>query len=158
MKKYKLLTKTKKEICGITLYQIQALKDFGNVKKGDKGGWIEKEKNLSQESNAWVYGNACVYDDAWVYGNARVYGNAWVYGDAEVYGNACVYGNARVDGDARVYGKLKLKGGYFYHYKKKTEEIEKIEIDKNYELLAKEPELGEVRKENLKKSKKERDK
>ena len=46
--KYKL-TETKKELDKLTLYQIEALKDFGNVKKGDKGGFIEKESNLSQE-------------------------------------------------------------------------------------------------------------
>ena len=54
------------------LYCIKALRDFGNVAKGDIGGWIEGEKNLSHEGDAWVFGNA------WVYGNAEVYGNAWV--------------------------------------------------------------------------------
>ena len=133
--KYKI-TKEKKEVYGRTLYQIEAIKDFGDVEKGEKGGWIEKEKNLSQEGNAWVFGNA------WVYGNARVYDNARVYGDAEVYGNAWV------SGDAWVYDKLKLVGGYFYHYKQKTEEIEKVEIDENYELLAREPKLVEDEKED----------
>lgn len=40
------------------------------------GGYIEKEENLSQSGDAWVYGNAKVYGDAWVSGNAEVYGNA----------------------------------------------------------------------------------
>ena len=74
-KKYKL-TKTKKEVFGTTLYQIEALKDFGDVKKGDKGGWIEKEENLSQEGNSWVFGDACVFDNAQVSENACVSGNA----------------------------------------------------------------------------------
>jgi hypothetical protein len=99
MKKYKL-TKTKKEYSLITLYQIEALRDFGNIKKGDKGGWIEKEDNLSQEDNAWVFGNAKVYN-------------------------------------------LKTIGGHFYHYKQKPEQIEHIEVNKGYELLAKEPKLEE---------------
>ncbi len=67
--KYKL-TNNKKEFAERTLYQIEALKDFGNIKKGDLGGWIEKECNLSQDDNCWVY------RDAWVSGNARVSGNA----------------------------------------------------------------------------------
>ena len=54
--KYKL-TETRNED---GLYQIRALKDFGNVKVGDLGGWIEKEANLSQQGNAWVSGNALV--------------------------------------------------------------------------------------------------
>jgi len=78
------------------LYCIKALRDFGNVAKGDIGGWIEGEKNLSHEGYAWVYGYA------WVSGNARVYGNARVSGYARVYGNARVSGNARVYGDAWV--------------------------------------------------------
>ena len=36
MKKFKL-TKITKKYGSLTLYQIKALKDFGNVKKGDKG-------------------------------------------------------------------------------------------------------------------------
>ena len=31
-------------ICGTTLHRIRALKDFGNVIKGDLGGFIEGEK------------------------------------------------------------------------------------------------------------------
>jgi len=73
--KYKL-TNNKKDVCGRTLYQIEALKDFGNIKKGDLGGWIEREDNLSQDDNCWVSGNARVSGDAWVSGNARVSGNA----------------------------------------------------------------------------------
>ena len=83
---------------GITLRRIRASVEFKLkcgivIVKGELGGWIEKESNLS--GNAWVSGNARVY------GNADVYGNAWVSGNAEVYGNAwvksskdyCVYKN-----------------------------------------------------------------
>ena len=83
---------------GRTLHRIRAVRDFGDVKAGDLGGWIEKESNLSHDGNAMVYG------DAEVYGNARVSGNAMVFDDAKVYGNARVYGNAEVCNDARVYG------------------------------------------------------
>ena len=73
--KYRL-TNNKKEWCGKTLFQIEATISFGVVSKGQLGGWIEKENNLSQYGNAWVYDNARVYGNAWVYGDARVYGNA----------------------------------------------------------------------------------
>lgn len=33
---------------GIKLYRIEALKDFSNVTKGDKGGWIEKFETLDE--------------------------------------------------------------------------------------------------------------
>jgi hypothetical protein len=54
MKKYKLLKKSKIEFLGKTLFQIQALKDFGYISKGEKGGFVESEVNLSQEGDSWV--------------------------------------------------------------------------------------------------------
>jgi len=61
---------------GVKLYQIKCTNTFEYAKEGELGGYIEKEENLSQEGNAWVYGTARVY------GTAQVYGDAWVYGDA----------------------------------------------------------------------------
>lgn len=72
---------------GIKLYRIKALKDFSDVKKGDLGGYVQQERNLSQFGNAWICGNAKVY------GNARVFENAWILGDAKVFGDAKVYGD-----------------------------------------------------------------
>ena len=95
MKKYELTTETK-VVSGHTLYRIRALVAFGSVDTGELGGWIEKESNLAQDGNAWVYGDAEVYDNAWVYGDAEVYGNARVYGNAWVSGDAWVYGNASI--------------------------------------------------------------
>ena len=127
MKKYELTGETKKTFRHI-LHRIRALRDFGNVRNGDLGGWIERERNLSQTGNAWVYGNAEVYgtakvsgnakvsDNAWVFGNAKVfgdakvYGTAWVFGDAKVYDNAWIYGDAKVFGSALVYGNAWVCG------------------------------------------------
>ena len=109
MKKYEF-TGEVKIVFGITLHRIKAVISFGPIIQGELGGWIEKEENLSQNCNAWVYDNAKVYGNAKVCGNAKVYGNAevydnaWVHGDAKVYGNAKVCGNACVCGDAKVYG------------------------------------------------------
>ena len=88
--KYKLTEKCK-YVQGVKLYRIEALKDFGDVKKGDLGGWAESEKNLSQHGNAWVSDNALVFDNALVSGDARVSGNARVYGNAWVSDNALVF-------------------------------------------------------------------
>ena len=115
MKKYEL-TAEFIEKWGKKLFRIKALISFGSVEAGKLGGYVEKEDNLAQDGDAWVYGNARVYDNARVCGNARVYGNAEVCGDARVYGNAWVYGdawvcgNARVCGDARVYGNAWVYG------------------------------------------------
>ena len=77
---------------GKKLFKIKALIDFGDVKRGEFGGFLEKEENLSQDGDAWVSGSARVD------GNARVSGSAWVDGNARVYGSAdyaCVKGFGR---------------------------------------------------------------
>ena len=110
MKHFKLRTDLTIKVGLKTLYRIEATKDiekFG-VKAGDLGGYIEKEDNLS--GDAWVSGDAKVYENAWVSGNAKVYGNAQVYGDAWVSGDALVCGNARVSCDAEVYGNADVYG------------------------------------------------
>lgn len=67
--KYELTDETI-DVSGTTLHRIKALKDFGNVKKGELGGYVESEYNLSQIGNCWVYGNARVCGDAELCGNA----------------------------------------------------------------------------------------
>jgi len=116
------LTEEKRIVGDIALYRIRALKDFGDVKAGDLGGWIGSERNLSQNGDAWVSGNAQVFGNAWVSenarvsgdaqvcGKARVFGNAWVFGDAWVFGNTWVFGNAWVSGNARVCGNAQVFG------------------------------------------------
>ena len=100
MKKFELTTEFITNMFGKKLFRIKALVEFGNVKAGELGGYVEKEENVSQDGNAWVSGDARVYGDAEVSGNAWVYGDAWVSGNAWVYGNAWVSGNARVSSDA----------------------------------------------------------
>ena len=90
LKKYELTSETTQTKNGKTLYRIKALRDFGDVKAGDLGGWVESESNLDHVGDCWVSG------DAWVYGDARVSGAALISGYARVFGNAWVSGNARV--------------------------------------------------------------
>ena len=103
MKKYDLIKEGK-------LFRIIALKDFNGVKKGELGGLIEKESNLSQKNECWVYKNAKVIENARVWGDAEVSGNALVSGDATVYSTAYVSGNAKVYGNARIIDKSKVTG------------------------------------------------
>ena len=93
-----------------TLHRIKALKDFGNVKKGDLGGFVESENNLSQHGECWIDNEAKVYDEARVSDNAKVYGNAHVFGKAQVFGNAEVYDNAQVFDNAWAYDSAVVCG------------------------------------------------
>ena len=94
MRKYEFTGEVKEVFRGgrsVILHKIRAVAEFGLISVGELGGWIEDEKNLSQDGKSWVCGNA------------EVCGNARVYGDAEVCGNARVYGNARVCGNASIF-------------------------------------------------------
>ena len=119
-KKSELSTDFIEDRFGNKLFRIKALIDFSDVKAGDFGGYVESEKNLSQEGDAWVfdnaqvYGNAQVYDNAHVCGNANVYGDAWVCDNAQVCGDAQVYGDAWVCGNAHVYGDAWVCGNAGY--------------------------------------------
>lgn len=103
MKKYELTSETK-VINGVELHRIKALKSFGNINKGELGGWIEDEKNLSQDGDSWVYDNATVYE------NARVFDNATVCGYAVISGNATLCGHAWVSRHATVCGYAVISG------------------------------------------------
>ena len=104
MKKYELTTETMSLPSGLILHRIRALSNFGNVKAGDFGGWIESENNLSREEHAWVGDNAKVYGGAYIVNNALVSENASVCGEALVCGKAVVRDNARVCDNAVVRG------------------------------------------------------
>ena len=95
-KKYELIpepgtekqTYSGKKLCN-PMYRIRALKTIftskGTVNKGDLGGLVESEKNLSQTDNSWIDYNSQVI------GNARVSGKTFLT-------NTSAYGNARVRG------------------------------------------------------------
>lgn len=101
MKKYKLTDETSL-CCGRTLHRIVALRDFDGVRKGDKGGWIEKEENLSHEGNCWVYDDAFVYDNAQILNNAHILNNAIIFDNAKIYGLAVINGNIIIKGNTEI--------------------------------------------------------
>ena len=102
MKKYELIEESKATFVGIDIYRIRALRDFGNVKAGDVGGWVCSEDNLSQEGNCWIYDEAKCLD------NARILDNAKMYDNAEMYDNSVMYDNTRMLDNAIIYGKAKM--------------------------------------------------
>ena len=114
-KKYEL-TKEFKVVGSTKVFRIKALRDFGNVKKGDIGGWIEKEENLSQEGNAWVSDNVLIFDDAQISGNVlifddvRISDNAQICGDAQISGDAQIFGDALICGNVQIFGKSRISG------------------------------------------------
>ena len=110
------LTDNKRKVGRTNLYQIEALKNFNEVKAGELGGWLQTESNLSQEGDCWVGNGAVVYDAARVVGNAmvtgqtRVFGMALISDDARILDEAEVYGHARVQDKALVSLRAKVYG------------------------------------------------
>ena len=108
-KKYKLI---KSDIKG--LYRVKALRNFGDVKKGDIGGYVENPNNLSHEGYCWVYDNAIIHDNVKIYDNARIYGNseisdyAVIQDNARIYGDSQIWDYAVIDGNSRIYGDSQI--------------------------------------------------
>lgn len=135
MVKYEMLKNDTKVVDGVTVYRIVALKDFGDVKKGDLGGYIEDYRNLSHNDNCWVYDNAVVLgcstveQSATVRDNAIIKGKAYLANDCTISGNTVIDGNiivgdfveisenvvitgrAMIIDEATIKGNTKIKGG-----------------------------------------------
>ena len=98
--KFRLTDETIKIAYGRTLCRIEAVKSFGNVKKGDRGGFVEDLHNLSEDGTSWIYNNAmvyegaCVKDDSIVCDTAIVRDHATVCGASEVCNNSLVCDSA----------------------------------------------------------------
>lgn len=110
-KKYKLLEESI-QYDGIKLCRIEALKSFSDVNKGDLGGWVEKEKNLSQEDTCWVYDNAKVCEDAEVSGSASIRDNVILRGSCKVRSTAKVSQDVEVFGACTITSHTNVKGSY----------------------------------------------
>ena len=86
------------------LFRIKALKDFNDVKNGDIGGYVEGEKNLSQDGNCWIYDNARVLVNARVLCNAIIRDNAVVHGEVRIFDNVIVRDNVIIGGEVDICG------------------------------------------------------
>lgn len=93
-------------------YRIKALRDIPEhgVKKGDLGGYIRHESNLSQAGSSWVADSATVLDNAKVRGNALVKGNSVLSDYAIAEGNAEVGGYVHMKDSSIIRGNAKFAG------------------------------------------------
>lgn len=104
------------------LYRIRALRDFGNIKAGQFGGFIEQESNLSHEGNCWICDNAkvtehaIVKDDAFVCENALICNTAVVANEAIVSGFAIVSAGSYILNHSKVFGNARILGSVIKDY------------------------------------------
>lgn len=107
---YKLLHK-KYEITEIPhpkypwLHRIRALVRVNeNVERGDLGGYVESENNLSQEGYCWIYDSAVVCEGAVVDKDGRLFDGAMARDSVLVTGNARLFENATAEGFSYISG------------------------------------------------------
>ena len=100
-RKYEM-TNITMEFEGRTLYRIRALKDFSNVEKGELGGWIQTEDNLSQEGDCWIYNNAKCIDNARMYDNSCMYDNSEMRGNSKMHNYSEMHDNSRMCGSSEI--------------------------------------------------------
>ena len=92
--KYRIIISDTKVIRGKMLYRIQSLKDFGDVKKGDFGGYIDSYKTLSQTDNSWIGPDVCVYD-SFISENSTIGGEVIVF-NSKITNNSVIKSNSEI--------------------------------------------------------------
>lgn len=102
-KKYRLTRKHITLKTGLILYQIKALQDFGDVCKGQLGGYVQSEANLSHNDECWIYDQARVYENAKVEKKAKIFNQVCVSGNVLITDNVCLYDDVKVQDDAHLY-------------------------------------------------------
>lgn len=109
----------------VLLRQIIALVDFGDVKAGDPGGWIDSESVLAHAGHCWIYDeNTLAFAGCKISGNARITqpcllrdnviisDNVWIdhadlshgaiISDNVTIQSSTVHGDCHLFGDARI--------------------------------------------------------
>lgn len=151
-RKYKILKEESRVIDGRTVYRIKALRSFDDVQKGDLGGFVQSEDNLSHTGESWIYDDAAALDESYVNYNARMYGNSRLYdqsritGDAIVEDNAVLRNFALMDDDSRASDNSTLQDDAALHEKASIED--NVVLSGNTLLLGYISVLGNVKMYN----------
>lgn len=127
-KKYKFTEETR-IYNGRLLHRIVAIRDFSNIQAGQKGGWIEKEENLSHEGDCWISDNAIACEKANVCGNAKVAGIAIVEKHGRVFDEAFIDVNSRITQDASVFDNARISGNALVGGKAMVCDNSRIDMD-----------------------------
>lgn len=87
-------------------YQIRALRDFGEVHKGDLGGWVQSPLCLSQRGKCWLDSSSFIEKNARVSGNAKIVRSS-IEDSGHVSGDAVLY-DSYVRDQAKVTDKASI--------------------------------------------------
>ena len=117
-KKYEMLMDEENTIewKGHTLHRIRALRDFGDIRKGDIGGFVENENNLSHKGNCWIYDDAKAMDNSIMYDNSRICDKSELHDDSRMYNYTRMYdyselhNNSIMNDDSEMHDISKMYG------------------------------------------------
>ena len=90
------------------LHRIRALRDFGDVKAGDLGGFVEGEFNLSFEPDdiSWIYNDAIAAGCSVVEKDSRLYDKAITCDESCVSMGSVLRGSARAEDQVYIRGAV----------------------------------------------------
>ena len=115
IKKYKLTERCIVDSKGSTLFQIQALRSFGGIKKGQLGGYVRSEYNLSHKGNCWIYPNASASGASKVLDNAVLKDYATLKDNSIAYNDTVMMDHAKLEGFATIsHNKIMRNKDYDY--------------------------------------------
>lgn len=113
-----------------------------DVTAGEHGGWVESERNLSQEGNCWINmevkaysyteicDNAVLTCRAIACENSTIGNDTLVTDESVIRGFTYLYGNVEVSGKSVIDGYARLRR----EYERVVRYIESILADEQYEI------------------------
>lgn len=108
----KKLGAVKNENGFVTVYRIQAIKDFGDVKKGDLGGFVSDEYCISPYGNCWVYDDSIVVASS-IADNVEVRKNSMVVSsfltDNVIIEGSKIFNKSVITDDTKIGGNITIK-------------------------------------------------
>lgn len=109
----KVLGAVKNENEFVTVYRIQAIKDFGDVKKGELGGFVSDEYCISPYGNSWVYGDAILVS-SYIADNVKVRNNSMVVSsfltdNVVIEEGSKIFNKSVITDDTKIGGNITVK-------------------------------------------------
>lgn len=115
--KYELVAGDTRTVLSATVHRIRALRPITahRVRAGDLGGYVESERNLSQDGDAWISGDAMAVQRSRLEGAALATDEVLLSGFAILRDNARMSRFSRADGHAIIGGQARLTNAASAH-------------------------------------------
>lgn len=131
----------------ITAYRIQSLRTFKTcgrdaklIRKGDLGGFVSTEDNLSQGGRSWIdidsaaLQNSRVQDNAYLSGGSSMFDQAQLKGSAEVADTTVLSGGVTAQDQSSLLGKNNLNGRHIILIREATVTDTELSITDNSKI------------------------